>query len=120
MAATGQGGNITWQAVPYAICYIVARNGEVCAFTTSTSYSVEGGGNTAANEYTVQAVGEYGALSEPTTPAVADAIGKTEADTARTARTATCTVAGLRTDSPRAGGVSIVRQADGKVRKVIK
>ena len=120
MSPSGQGVIITWQPVPYAICYIITRNGEVCAFTTSTYYSVEGGGNTAANEYTVQAVGEYGALSEPATPAVADAIGNTEAGTARTAGTATWTVGGLRTDSQRAGGVSIVRQADGKVRKVVR
>lgn len=49
---------IDWQPVPYAICYVVSRNGQVVAFTQETSYAVDDDA-----EYTVQSVNEYGGLS---------------------------------------------------------
>lgn len=59
---TADGNSLTWESVPYAICYVVTMNGEVVSFTTETSFST-----TNKNAvYTVQAVNEYGGLSQKT------------------------------------------------------
>ena len=51
-------GKITWNAVPYAICYVITKNGKVEGFTTATSCEyVEG------NTYEIQAANEFGGLS---------------------------------------------------------
>lgn len=50
---------ITWQAVPYAICYVITKDGKVVDFTTSTSCAYEVG-----SVYKVQAANEYGGLSK--------------------------------------------------------
>ena len=55
----GNGSMLTWDAVPYAICYVVTKNGEVAGFTTQTSFD----GYTAADTWQVQAVNENGGLS---------------------------------------------------------
>lgn len=53
------GSEISWESVPYAICYVVTKGDDVVGFTTGTSYTYDGG------EYTVQAVNEFGGLSKP-------------------------------------------------------
>ena len=55
----GEDTLLTWQAVPYAICYVVTKNGEVAGFTTETSFD----GYTTDDTWQVQAVNEYGGLS---------------------------------------------------------
>lgn len=50
---------IKWDAVPYAICYVITVDGKVVGFTTSTTYEVSGGKNVS-----VQAANEHGSLSE--------------------------------------------------------
>lgn len=52
-----QSGELHWQAVPYAICYVVTCNGKIVDFVTGTSCAVPEG------ECYVQAVNEYGGLS---------------------------------------------------------
>ena len=54
------GGKIKWNAVPYAICYVITKNGKVEGFTTATSCEYVDG-----NEYSIQAANEYGGLSKP-------------------------------------------------------
>ncbi len=56
---------LSWEAVPYAVCYIVERNGEVVDITTATTFAK---GNKSAGDdvYTVRSVGEYGSLSART------------------------------------------------------
>lgn len=51
---------LSWQAVPYAISYVVLREGQVVGFTTETTYIVDDNA-----EYSVQSVSEYGCLSAP-------------------------------------------------------
>ena len=60
--AVVQNGRITWDAVPYAICYVITKNGKVEGFTTATSceYAED-------NEYRIQAANEYGGLSKAAT-----------------------------------------------------
>lgn len=52
-------GKITWNAVPYAICYVITKNGNVEGFTTETSCEYADGA-----DYSIQAVNEYGGLSK--------------------------------------------------------
>ena len=55
----GEGSTLSWEAVPYAICYVVMKNSEVAGFTTETTFD----GYTAADLWQVQAVNENGGLS---------------------------------------------------------
>ena len=60
-------GKIVWNAVPYAICYVITKDGEVIDFTIETSYDyVEGA------EYKVQAANEFGGLSKAIEPVVVE------------------------------------------------
>lgn len=52
-------GKISWEAVPYAICYVVLKDGKAYDFTTSTSYTIDDANAT----YTVKAANEFGGLS---------------------------------------------------------
>jgi pectin methylesterase-like acyl-CoA thioesterase len=69
-AVKGEGSKLTWNAVPYAICYVVTKNGEVAGFTKGTSFD----GFTAADTWQVQAVNENGGLSAYGTANVTTAI----------------------------------------------
>ncbi len=51
-------GKITWGAVPYAICYVITKDGKVIGFTKDCTYDYEEGA-----VYSVQAANEYGGLS---------------------------------------------------------
>lgn len=66
-------GKVSWEAVPYAICYVVCKNGKVEGFTTATSCDYETG-----ETYGIQAVNEYGGLSpymEAKVPASINVVG---------------------------------------------
>jgi pectin methylesterase-like acyl-CoA thioesterase len=53
-------GTLSWEAVPYAICYVVTCGDEVIDITTACSLEVP---TAAGQSYAVQAVNEYGGLS---------------------------------------------------------
>lgn len=53
-------GSLSWEAVPYAICYVVTCGDEVIDITTACSLEVPAA---AGQSYAVQAVNEYGGLS---------------------------------------------------------
>lgn len=55
------GGKVTWDAVPYAICYVVTAGDEVIGFTKDTAFEVSDADK--ARGIKVQAVNEYGGLS---------------------------------------------------------
>ena len=61
-----EGTQVTWDAVPYAICYVVTQGDEVLAITTETSYSLPASAKASEAEkiITVQAVNEFGGLSK--------------------------------------------------------
>ncbi len=70
--------SISWEAVPYAICYVIIKNGTDVEFTTETSVAAEAGAT-----YMVYAANEQGGLSEGTNPDPASGIENvvvTEAD----------------------------------------
>lgn len=59
--ATIKDGMISWEAVPYAICYVVTRGEEVIGFTTEPSMNVNAGKTD--EPFMIQAVNEFGGLS---------------------------------------------------------
>lgn len=105
-------GRITWNAVPYAICYVITKNGKVEGFTTATSCEYAEG-----NEYQIQAANEYGGLSKAATVGTSAAIGNTVIATGAFKATAAYTVDGKKASVPHKG---ITILTDGKTtRKVM-
>ena len=108
------GSQLSWEAVPFAICYVVTKNGEVAGFTTTTSFD----GYTEADVWQVQAVNENGGLSQKASANAATGISETDSS----ARTISHEVYGL--DGKRLNGMkrglNIVRNSDGKVIKMVK
>lgn len=108
-------GTITWDAVPYAICYVITKGDEVVGFTTETEYAVADDA-----DYKVQAANEYGGLSLAGNTKTADAIDEVSpAGQDSSAITAIFTIDGKRVDHLN-HGINIVRYADGTVRKIVK
>ena len=107
-----QGSKLSWSAVPYAICYVVTRNGEVAGFTTETTFD----GYTADDRWQVQAVNEYGGLSPKAAPDVNTGISQKVGGPALP--TAVYRLDGSRQAAPQ-NGLNIVRMSDGKVNKLM-
>ena len=109
---------ITWDAVPYAICYVITKGDEVVGFTTDTEYAITGDGT-----YKVQAANEFGGLSKAAVAGKGTVDGITEVNTGESAKTpaivAVYTIDGKQTDRL-STGLNIVRYADGTVKKVMK
>lgn len=104
---------LKWQPVPYAICYVVTRGDEVMGFTTETSFVAADAGDS----YRVQAVNEFGGLSQPGvaggTSKIVGSIGT------RPMAIATYSLDG-KCCTNQQKGVNIVRHADGTVHKMIR
>lgn len=60
------GSTLSWKDIPYSRLYIVFRNNKVVGFTTNNAYSDTTSTNGQTYSYAIQAVSDYGALSEPT------------------------------------------------------
>lgn len=112
---TGEGTQLSWQAVPYAICYVVTKNGEVAGFTTETTFS----GYTAADKWQVQAVNENGGLSQKATANEGTAIKKVADSKIPGAGSKFYGIDGSMRNTL-TNGVNIVRDAEGNVCKVVK
>ena len=102
---------LTWQAVPYAICYVVTKNGEVAGFTTQTTFD----GYASGDLWQVQAVNEYGGLSAPGVATVATGINTLHSEGNGPAF---YTLDGRQVSNVQRG-LNIVRTSDGTVRKVL-
>ena len=113
-AVQGANGRLSWQAVPYAICYVVTKNGEVVGMTKETSFD----GYTEGDNWQVQAVNEYGGLSAYGTANTTTSIALPPS-TLHLQPSTFYTLDGRRADSS-ARGLLIVRDADGTTRKVIR
>ena len=105
---------MSWEAVPYAICYVVTKNGEVAGFTTETTFD----GYTAADLWQVQAVNEQGGLSQKATANTSTGISRLTSDSLHQA-TVFYTIDG-RSHTTMQRGLNIVRMSDGTVCKVIR
>lgn len=85
-SVTMDGRQLTWNAVPYAISYVITVDGNVVGFTTDTQFSVPSSvAMTASTKCSVQAVNEYGGLSQHSN-AVTTAISKATADSQNDSR----------------------------------
>ena len=107
------GGKISWEPVPYAICYVVTKDGEAVGFTTETSYDYAEGA-----VYKVQAVNENGGLSAYGIAGQGTGIAST-VSAVSTEPVAVYTLDG-RHVSGTTKGICIVRYADGTTRKVVR
>lgn len=105
-------GKISWDAVPYAICYVITKDGKVVGFTTETSYDYVAG-----SEYKIQAANEFGGLSEIAVPGESTGIEILEGNA--TGIEQVYTIDGKRLPSMQRG-INIVRTADGRVIKIVK
>lgn len=111
--ATIEGSKITWQAVPYAICYVILKNNEVAGFTTDCEFAYEAGA-----EYKVFAANEQGGLSEACIPGVADGIDNILSSGSNNP-TGIYTLDGKRVEQMQKG-VNIIKTADGVVKKIVR
>ena len=109
----GNGNQLSWQAVPYAICYVITKNGEVVGFTKETSFD----SYTAADQWQVQAVNENGGLNAYGTVNVTTGINHHSILDIQ--HSTFFTLDGRRADSS-ARGLLIVRDSNGIARKVVR
>lgn len=110
---TVSGAVISWEAVPYAICYVVTKDDEIAGFTTDTQFTT-----TAKGTYSVQAANEYGGLSAKAKVSVADGIDNIAATDKAGTVVGIYTIDGKRITKT-VPGINIIRYADGTVRKVV-
>ena len=107
---TVSGNKLAWEAVPYAICYVVTRNGEVAGFTTDTEFVCTENGT-----WQVQAVNEFGGLSQKATASVTTGISDVND---QTSVQVIYTLDGRKVAHTQRG-VNIIRTSDNSVRKVM-
>jgi hypothetical protein len=113
---TVNGDEVSWDAVPYAICYVVTVNGKVVSFPVGTSIS----GLATGDVVTVQAVSENGALSEASAAVtISETTAVSTFGSSVRQVSAVYTLDGKRVDTMR-HGMNIVRMDDGTVRKVMR
>lgn len=112
-AATAAEGRITWEPVPYAICYVITKDGEAIGFTTDCEYTYTEGAS-----YRIQAVNEQGSLSAPSVPAVASGIAPAQPSPSR--RIASIHSAAGHRQTGMRSGLNIVKYDNGETRKVIR
>ena len=108
-----EGNKIVWDAVPYAICYVVYKNDEVAGFTTECEFAYEAGA-----EYKVFAANEQGGLSKASVPGVTDGISSLPTADGQQS-TAIYTLDGKRVQQLQQG-INIIKTAEGVVKKIIK
>lgn len=109
------GSTITWAPVPYAICYVVTKNGEVAGFTKETSFS----GAEDGAVYQVQAVNEFGGLSQKATAKLNTGIETINERSSVSETEAIFTAEGKRISQMQCG-LNLVRMSDGRVLKVMR
>ncbi|MGN0282046.1 MAG: pectinesterase family protein [Prevotella sp.] len=113
--ANSNGTTITWEAVPYAICYVVIKNDEVVGFTIDTSFN----GYTSDDNWLVQAVNEYGGLSKKATVnSTPTEINELSRQNGEAIIESVYSIYGTRTTKLQQG-VNIVRMSDGRMKKIM-
>lgn len=108
------GKKLVWEPVPYAICYVVTKDGIVVGFTTETSFYGYAEGET----WQVQAVNEYGGLSAKADVNSSATNISESSNPAKSGIDAVYSISGTRMSAPRQT-VNIVRTNDGNVKKII-
>lgn len=112
---TAINGGVTWDAVPYAICYVVTVNDKPVAFPTDTKII----GLKKDDVVSVQAVNEYGALSEMSAAVtISNATGIQTISNGTSAMEAVYSLDGKRLQHMQRG-LNIVKMSDGRMVKMI-
>ncbi len=122
---TMTGNQLSWHPVPYAICYVVTRNGHVAGMTTETSFDVSAapvvqsasGAEAVADVWQVQAVNEFGGLSQKSTVGGETPSGLELRVVSSQAETVDFFTPDGRRHSCLTRGLNIVRMSNGIVRK---
>ncbi len=105
---------LSWDAVDYAMCYVVLCNDDVIGFTVDTNYALTDASSD--DVYKVQAANEYGSLGEVSEAAITSGISKVISDSnISISRSNNCiTVSGVeegsKVDVITAGGVVVYSQ----------
>ena len=110
---TISGSKLTWQAVPYAICYVITHDGEVAGFTTDTEFDATSNGI-----WQVQAVNEFGGLSMKATADTATGIVDTNSQSNKQTIETVYTIDGRKVSQTQ-HGLNIVRMNDNSVKKIL-
>ncbi|MDE5826023.1 MAG: Ig-like domain-containing protein [Duncaniella sp.] len=100
-------GIITWDAVPYAICYVILHNDEVEGFVTEPTYAIN---DATPEEYAIRAVNEYGGLSPKATVYGSESSIALPVDDGQTI-IGIYDIHGYRHDNP-VNGVNIIKKRD--------
>lgn len=108
------GKKLVWEPVPYAICYVVTKDGIVVGFTTETSFDGYAEGET----WQVQAVNEYGGLSAKADINSSATNISESSSPAKSGIDVVYSISGIRMSALRQT-VNIVRTNDGNVKKII-
>ena len=108
------GKKLMWEPVPYAICYVVTKDGIVVGFTTETSFD----GYAEGEIWQVQAVNEYGGLSAKADVNSSATNISESSSPAKSGIDAVYSISGTRMSALRQT-VNIVRTNDGNVKKII-
>lgn len=106
-------GKVTWQQVPYAICYIITKNGQVEGFTTACECDYEQGAT-----YMIQAVNEQGGPSHAATATTSTGISATT--THQASHVAASFTIGGRHATVAERGLVIEKHDDGSVAKRVR
>ena len=107
---------LSWDDSQYALLFAVVKDGQIVAFTHEASYTVDD----ATATYTIRAANEMGGLSASSAAAsITDGIETVNSETINSVPETIYTIDGKRLGKMQRG-VNIVRQADGRIVKVIK
>ena len=110
------GTTLSWDDSQYALLFAVVKDGQIVAFTKESTYTVDD----ATAIYTIRAANEMGGLSAASAAAsITDGIETINSETVNSVPEAIYTIDGKRLGQMQRG-VNIVRQADGRIVKVIK
>ena len=110
------GTTLSWDDSQYALLFAVVKDGQIVAFTKESTYTVDD----ATAVYTIRAANEMGGLSAASAAAsITDGIETVNSETVNSVPEAIYTIDGKRLGQMQRG-VNIVRQADGRIVKVIK
>lgn len=106
-------GKLSWEAVPYAICYVVSKNDTVVSISVDNEFTTTENG-----VYKVQAVNEFGGLSKAAVINTATAINNLETDGESSEVEAVYRLDGTRLKGLKRG-INVVRYSNGTTSKVV-
>ena len=107
---------LSWQPVPYAICYVITCGDEVIGFTTDCEFDCSMF-NLQCSIFKVQAVNEFGGLSKYGT--LNGGITSVQCVALATQQTGQCFDLQGRSRSSLSKGLNLVKQPDGSFKKVL-